>query len=443
MAHYTKEEILRIVEEEDVEFIRMQFTDIFGVLKNMAITKGQLEKALNNQCVIDGYSIDGLARIEESDVYLAPDLDTFAIFPWRPQQGKVARLICDMVDINGRPKETDPRWVLKKVLAEAKDMGYVFDVGPECEFFLFETDDNGQPTTITHEHAGYFDLGPLDQGENSRRDMVLMLEEMGYDILSSHHEISPSQHEIDFRYDEALTTADNVMTFKLVIKTLAKRHGMYATFMPKPKSDTEGSGMHINMSLTKNGKNIFYDKKDPLQLSREAYYFMGGIIKHIRAITAVTNPLVNSYKRLLPGFEAPVYIAWSVANRSSLIRIPAVRGENARIELRSPDPAANPYLALAVCLKAGLDGIKNKILPPERVDKNIYAMTEEERKAAGIFGLPINLLEAVDALCEDELIMDTLGHDLVHQYVKAKKEEWNQYHAQITSWEVEQYLYKH
>ncbi len=443
MAHYTKEDILRIVEEEDVEFIRMQFTDMFGVLKNMAVTAGQLEKALDNRCVIDGYSIEGLARIEESDMYLVPDLDTFTIFPWRPQQGKVARLICNVVDINGNPNRNDSRYVLQQVIQEAKDMGYTFEAGPEVEFFLFETDDNGQPTTITHEHAGYFDLGPLDQGENLRRDMVLMLEEMGYDILSSHHEIAPSQHEIDFKYDEALVTADNVMTFKLVIKTLAKRHGMYATFMPKPKSDAEGSGMHINMSLSKEGKNVFYDPKNDLELSDEAYYFMGGIMKHISAITAITNPLVNSYKRLIPGFEAPVYVAWSMANRSSLIRIPASRGENTRIELRSPDPAANPYLALAVCLKAGLEGIKNKILPPGQVTKNIYAMTEKEREEAGIQALPANLKEALEALKQDSLIVETLGKELAEKYIASKKEEWSAYQAQITSWEVEQYLYQH
>jgi len=443
MAHYTKQDILRIVEEEDVEFIRMQFTDMFGVLKNMAITSGQLEKALDNQCLIDGYSIGGLASVEESDMYLVPDLDTFAIFPWRPQQGKVARLICNVVDVSDRPNASDSRYVLQQVLKEAADMGYSFDVGPECEFFLFETDDNGQPTTITHEHAGYFDLGPLDSGENLRRDIVLMLEQMGFDILSSHHEISPSQHEIDFKYDEALTSADNIMTFKLVVKTLAKRHGMYATFMPKPKSGAEGSGMHINMSLNRDGKNIFYDENDPYQMSEEAYYFMGGIMKHMMGMTAITNPLVNSYKRLIAGFEAPVYISWSVSNRSSMIRVPMIKGVNKHIELRSPDPAANPYLALAVCLKAGLDGIKNKIAPPEPIEKNLYNMSEKKLRENAFCRLPATLKEAIICMEQDALVLDTLGQDLAHKYINAKKQEWDQYHAQITTWEVEQYLYKH
>lgn len=443
MAHYTKEDILRIVEEEDVEFIRMQFTDMFGVLKNLAITSSQLPRALDNKCTVDGYSIAGMAEIEEADMYLIPDLDTFTIFPWRPQQGKVARLICDVVDINGKPNVNDSRYILKQVLREAADMGYTFDVGPECEFFLFETDDNGQPTTITHEHAGIFDLGPLDQGENLRRDIVLMLEEMGFDILTSHHEIAKSQHEIDFRYDEALKTADNVMTFKLVVKSLAKRHGKYATFMPKPTSGEEGSGMHINMSLHCGARNIFYDESDELHLSKEAYWFMGGIMKHIGAITAITNPLVNSYKRLIPGYDAPVYVAWSRANKSSLIRVPTNVGQHTRIELRSPDPAANPYLALAVCLKAGLDGIKNQIMPPARVDRNINAMTDAEREAMDIHALPLTLIEALYALKADEVIMDALGSSFADKYVEAKKQEWHEYSRQVTRWEVEHYLYKH
>ena len=406
MGRYTKQDIIRMVEEEDVEFIRLQFTDMFGTLKNIAITSSQLEKALNNECMFDGSSIEGFVRIEESDMYLHPDPDTFVIFPWRPQQGKVARIICDICTIDHTPFLGDPRYILQKMIKEAEELGYRFDVGPECEFFLFHTDDDGQPTTISHEKAGYFDLGPVDLGENARRDMVLTLEDMGYEIEASHHEVAPAQHEIDFKYDEALVTADNIMTFKLAVKTIAKRHGLFASFMPKPKYGINGSGMHINMSLAKDGKNIFSDPSDKNGLSREAYWFIGGIMKHMKGMTAITNPLVNSYKRLVPGYEAPVYIAWSATNRSPLIRIPSSRGEHTRIELRCPDPSANPYLALAVCLRAGLDGIVNHIDPPESVDCNIFDLTEEERKSRGIEAVPASLREAVSELEKDELIRD-------------------------------------
>ena len=306
MNNYTREDILRMVEEEDVGFIRLQFTDIFGTMKNIAITTSQLDKALNNEIMFDGSAIEGFARVEESDMYLHPDLNTFEIFPWRPQQGKVARLICDVYKPDGTPYESDPRYILKKVMAEAKEMGYEFNVGPELEFFLFHTDDDGLPTTLSHESAGYFDLGPLDLGENARRDMVLTLEDMGFEIESSHHEAAPAQHEIDFRYDEALTTADNIMTFKLVVKTIAKRHGLHATFMPKPKFGINGSGMHLNMSVSRDGINVFQDAKDEYGLSKEAYCFIGGIMKHMKALTFITNPSINSYKRLIPGYEAPV-----------------------------------------------------------------------------------------------------------------------------------------
>ena len=321
-------------------------------------------------------------------------------------------------------------------------MGCQFDVGPECEFFLYHTDDNGQPTTVTHERAGYFDLGPVDLGENARRDMVLTLEDMGFEIEASHHEVAPAQHEIDFRYDEALTTADNIMTFKLAVKTIAKRHGLHASFMPKPKTGINGSGMHINMSLSRDGKNIFADENDPMGLSKEAYYFIGGLMKHIKGMCAITNPLVNSYKRLVPGFEAPVYIAWSATNRSPLIRIPAERGEGTRIELRCPDPSANPYLVLAVCLAAGLDGIENQIMPPAGVDKNIFSMTEEQKDAEGIDSLPNNLLEAIHELEKDDLVKEVLGDHAYSRYIMAKKQEWAQYCSQVSNWELEQYLYR-
>ena len=438
--HYSKEDIMELAGDEDVEFIRLQFTDMFGSLKNVAITASQLEKALDNKCMFDGSSIEGFVRIEESDMYLYPDLSTLEIFPWRPQQGKVARLICDVYRPNGEPFEGDPRYILKRAIKEAADMGYTFEVGPECEFFLFHTDENGMPTTLTHEKAGYFDLGPLDLGENARRDMVLNLEDMGFVVEASHHEVAPAQHEIDFQYDEALATADNIMTFKLAVKTIAKRHGLHATFMPKPKFGVNGSGMHINMSLSKDGKNIFNDSSDKLGLSKEAYYFIGGIIRHMKGMTAVTNPLVNSYKRLVPGYEAPVYIAWSATNRSPLIRIPASLGEGTRIELRCPDPSANPYLALAVCLRAGLDGIANKIEPPASVDCNIFAMTEEEKRNLGIEAIPGTLIEAVYELEKDGFIQEVLGRHVSQKYIEAKKAEWANYRAQVTDWEINQYL---
>jgi glutamine synthetase len=443
MARYTKQDIIRIVEEEDVEFIRLQFTDMFGMLKNVAITASQLEKALDNKCMFDGSSIEGFVRIEESDMYLIPDLDTFEIFPWRPQQGRVARIICDIYRPNREPFEGDPRYVLRRAIEDAKKDGYTFQVGPECEFFLFHTDDNGLPTTISHERAGYFDLGPVDLGENARRDMVLCLEDMGFEIEASHHEVAPAQHEIDFKYKEAMHTADNIMTFKLAVKTIAKRHGLYATFMPKPKAECAGSGMHINMSLSRNGVNIFRDENDEYGLSKEAYYFIGGIMKHIKGMTLITNPLINSYKRMVPGYEAPIYIAWSAVNRSPLIRIPASRGESTRVELRSPDPAANPYLCLAVCLEAGLDGIRNKIEPPAGVHENVFDMSASQRKELGIEALPDNLLQAIEELEKDEFIKEVLGNHICDKYIAAKKEEWKQYREQITAWELNEYLYKY
>ena len=444
MSRYTKDDIFRMVEEEDVEFIRLQFTDIFGTLKNIAITSSQLEKALDNKCMFDGSSVEGFVRIEESDMYLYPDYDTFEIFPWRPQQGKVARLICDVYTPDGKPFEGDPRWILKKTIKEANDLGYRFDVGPECEFFLFHTDDNGLPTTLSHEKAGYFDLGPNDLGENIRRDMVLTLEDMGFEIEASHHEVAPAQHEIDFKYDEALKTADNIQTFKMTVKTIAKRHGLYATFMPKPKFGISGSGMHINMSLaTEEGKNIFADENGKIGLSDDAYHFIAGIMKHARGMSAITNPLVNSYKRLVPGYEAPVYIAWSAKNRSPLIRIPASRGNGTRVELRNPDPTANPYLVLALCLAAGLDGIKNKIEVPDSVDCNIYEMTPGERRAAGIENMPADLKEAVDCLVADEFLCSVLGEHITTKYVEAKMKEWENYTTRVSQWEIDEYLYKY
>ena len=442
MSKYTKQDIIRMVDEEDVEFIRLQFTDMFGTLKNVAITASQLEKALDNLCMFDGSSIEGFVRIEESDMYLYPDLDTFVVFPWRPQQGKVARIICDVYTADKKPFEGDPRYVLKKAVADAKEMGYRFDVGPECEFFLFDQDEDGQPTTISTERAGYFDLGPVDLGENARRDMVLTLEDMGFEIEASHHEVAPAQHEIDFRYDEALQTADNIMTFKLAVKTIAKRHGLFASFMPKPRQGINGSGMHVNMSLSRDGKNIFEDPDGELGLSKEAYWFIGGIMKHMKGLTVMTNPLVNSYKRLVPGYEAPIHIAWSVTNRSPLIRIPSTRGAGTRVELRSPDPSANPYLVLAGCLEAGLDGIRNQIEPPAAVWENVFEMQSSEKKERGIELLPVDLGAALDEFKKDAYLQEVFGSHISGKYVEAKEAEWAEYRTQVTDWEIEKYLYK-
>jgi len=444
MPLFSKDDILRIAREQDIKFIRLQFTDIFGILKNVAITVEQLEKALANKCMFDGSSIEGFVRIEESDMYLHPDTSTFAIFPWRPQTGKVARLICDVYNSDGTPFEGDPRYILKKSIQKATAMGYdAFNVGPECEFFLFLTDSEGNPTTTTHDNAGYFDLGPVDLGENARRDMCLVLEEMGFEVEASHHEVAPGQHEIDFKYDEALLTADNIMTFKLVVKTVAQRNGLHATFLPKPLFGVSGSGMHTNMSLFKNGENAFYDENDPLHLSKDAYYFIGGIMKNMRSIVAITNPIVNSYKRLVPGYEAPVYVAWSPRNRSPLVRIPAANGSATRIELRCPDPSCNPYLAFAAILSAGLDGIENKIEPPVSIDKNIYQMTADQRLELGIEALPSSLKEALDELSKSKLAKEVLGDHVFNKFIEAKTEEWNEYSSRVTEWEVNQYLTKY
>lgn len=437
---YTLEDIKNMVEEQDVRFIRLQFTDIFGNMKNVAITPSQLDKALANQCMFDGSSIEGFVRIEESDMYLRPDLDTFVIFPWRPQQGKVARLICDVYTTDGKPFEGDPRQVLKRSLAEAAAMGFTLDVGPELEFFLFDYDEHGKPTTKSPDEGGYFDLEPVGQGEDVRREIVLALEEMGYEVEASHHEVAQAQHEIDFHFDEALHTADSIMTFKLAIRSIARRYGVHASFMPKPIFGKSGSGMHINLSLCRDGQNVFEDPDSPDGLSDIARHFIAGIMAHIKGMSAITNPLVNSYKRLVPGYEAPCYIAWSYHNRSPLIRIPAARGSNTRIELRSPDPCCNPYLTLALCLSAGLDGIRRGLQPARPIDANIYLMDEAERLGNGIESLPASLDEALDDMMQDHLVLDTLGDHVVSKYIPAKRSEWEDYRSQVTPWELDQYL---
>ena len=438
---YTKEDIIRKVREEDIEFVRLQFTDIFGQLKNVAITASQLEKALNDQIMFDGSSIEGFTRIHESDQCLYPDLNSFAILPWHSVHGKVARLICDVYNTDGTPFVGDPRGVLRRVLKRAEDMGYdTFNIGPELEFFLFEQDEQGRATTKTRDEAGYFDLGPLDNGDVTRRKICVELEKLGFEIEASHHECAPGQHEIDFKYSDALDGADKIMTFKLAVKIIAQKTGLHATFMPKPIFGIAGSGMHMNMSLFKNGENVFYDPEGEYGLSKTALAFIAGILEHVKGFTAITNPLVNSYKRLGAGYEAPRYKAWSSANRSTLIRIPSVRGQSTRVELRSPDPSCNPYLAVAACLAAGLDGIAQGLEPPEEISGDVYAMDDAARAAQNIGALPETLKDALDALERDKLMMDVLGEHVARHYIQGKRKEWNEYQTRVSSWELEKYL---
>lgn len=437
---YTKEDILRIAKEKKVEFVRLQFTDVFGTPKNVAITVKQLSKALDGECMFDGSSIEGFVRIDESDMYLKPDLDSFSVFPWRPE---TARMMCDVYSTDGTPFMGDPRNVLKKVIKEAEDMGYSFNVGPECEFFLFKRDENGNPTTQTADKAGYFDLGTIDLGENCRRDMCVALEKIGFEIEASHHECADGQHEIGFRFGEVLRVADDVVTFKYVVKTIADRHGLHATFMPKPVYGICGSGMHTNMSLFKDGKNAFCDPDDELGLSSDAYSFIAGVMEHIKGITSFANPLVNSYKRLVPGYEAPVYISWSASNRSSLLRIPSARGKATRVELRSPDPSCNPYLEMALCLAAGLDGIKRGLKPVPPTYANLYDMSEEELKANNIETLPKTLEEAINESIKDPFIKETVGEHVFEKYIEGKKAEWHAYSTAVSQWEIDRYLIKY
>ena len=442
MEKYRKTEILQIVEEEGVEFIRLQFTDMFGTLKNVAVPVSCLEKAMDDRCTIDLASLNGFAKEEETELYLKPDFSTFTILPWRPQNGKVARFLCDVCTEDGSEYELSPRLILKRALEKAEKQGYTLEVNPECEFFLFHTDDDGMPTTVSHERAGYLDTSPIDLGENTRRDIILTLEEMGYQITSSHHEIAPAQHEIDFKYDNALRTADNILTFKFIVKYIAKRHGLYASFMPKPITGVDGSGMHLNMSLWKNGKNIFADSKNDLGISEEAFHFMAGVMEHANEMCLITNPLVNSYKRIVPGYEAPVDVSWSPSNRSPLIRVPAARGSGTRLEFRSPDSAANPYLALAVSLAAGLDGIKRKLTPGKGSMKNQYEMAEGEKQEAGINTLPRDMKEALEIFKQSTYMKELLGDHIFNKYVEAKSAEWESYQKFVSQWEVDRYLYK-
>ena len=447
MKQYTKEDILKQAKENGVEFIRLQFTDLFGKMKNVAITVSQLEKALDNECMFDGSSIDGFVRIDESDMYLHPDFNTWSIVPWRKKDEiQTGRLICSVYkNDNKTPFEGDPRNIFKKVIREAADMGYGFNVGPECEFFLFKLDEEGKPTLQTGDEAGYFDLNPIDHGENCRRDICLALEKMGYVIEASHHEVAEGQHEIDFQFGEGLMTADRVMTFKHVVKTYATKHGLHATFMPKPICGINGSGMHTNMSLynLKTGKNVFDDPNGELGLSKEAYAFIAGIMEHIKGIAAFSNPTVNSYKRLVPGYEAPTYLVWSTSNRSCLVRIPASRGKGTRVELRCPDPTCNPYLEMALCLAAGLDGIKKGLVPKPAYDENVFALSSEELEKEKIDCLPGSLEEAIREAEKDTFIKETLGAHIFDNYIEGEKREWDEYKMQVSAWEVDRYMIGH
>ncbi|HYG60139.1 MAG TPA: type I glutamate--ammonia ligase [Symbiobacteriaceae bacterium] len=439
----TKEEVMERVRELDVRFIRLQFTDILGVTKNVDIPAEQLPKALDGQLLFDGSSIEGFVRIEESDMLLQPDPTTFAVFPWQEQgEGATARIICDIFNADGTPFLGDPRTTLKRIMAEAEAMGYCFMVGPEPEFFLFQRDPDGKPTTKPTDQASYFDLGPVDRGEECRRDCVLNLQKMGFEIESSHHEVAPGQHEIDFKYTDAVAAADNITTFRFVVRTIAIQHGLHASFMPKPIMGVNGSGMHMHMSLMSKDRtsNAFYDPNVPGGISQVHMQFIAGLLAHAKAFTAVCNPLVNSYKRLVPGYEAPVHLAWSERNRSPLIRIPARRGKSTRLELRSPDPSCNPYLALAAVLAAGLDGIKNKMQAPAPVNRNVYLMSPEERMAEGIEMLPGNLREALRELEADDVIRDALGPHILGNFIEAKMIEWDIYRTQVHQWELDQYL---
>lgn len=438
----TREEILKIIEEENVNFFRLQFVDIFGFMKNVAIPRSQIEKALDGQMMFDGSSIDGFVRINESDMYLKPDYDTFTVLPWRDQSGSnAARIICDVHKSDGTPFEGCPRVNLKRVIAEAKELGYTMNVGTECEFFLFARDEDGFSTTDTDDVAGYFDVDPDDSGINCRRKIIETLEEMGFEIEASHHEVAEGQHEINFKYADALAAADNTLTYKWVVRSIAAEFGLHATFMPKPIFGINGSGMHTNQSLFNlDGTNAFYDESAPLQLSETAYKYIAGIVKNAKSFVAVTNPLVNSYKRLVAGYEAPVYVAWSASNRSALIRIPASRGMGTRTEVRCPDPSCNPYLAFAMMLTSGLDGVKNNLAAPASVDLDIFEMTPAEKEAAGIESLPANLQEAVEAFKNNPLSKEALGEHIFEKYIEGKEAEWDSYRTAVTDWELQNYL---
>ncbi|MBP3925238.1 type I glutamate--ammonia ligase [bacterium] len=439
--NYTRADIKSLIEEHNIKFIKLQFVDINGQVKNMTIPSAHIDKVLDNEIMLDGSSIKGFRSIETSDMYFYPDINTFQILPWRERDGvNSARLICDIYNSDGTPFEGCPRCNLKRVMKEAEKMGFSMNMGPEAEFFLFAKDKDGKVTTTTQDRAGYYDVGPEDLGEDVRSDIVLTLQKMGFDIEASHHEVADGQHEVDFKYADLLTTADNVATFKIAVKAIASHHNLHATFMPKPIFGINGSGMHCNVSLFKDGKNAFYDENAEYQLSDVAKYSIGGMLKHVKSITAILNPTVNSFKRLVPGYEAPVYLAWSLANRSALLRVPAKRGNATRVELRSPDPACNPYLAFAAILEACLDGVRNKIDPPAPVESNIYKLTTKERKKQRIESLPGDLSDALDCFDKSLVARAALGDHIFNEFMSAKKKEWDSFRTYVSQWEIDRYL---
>lgn len=438
---YTNEDIIRMIEENNVKFIRLQFVDMNGQMKNLSIPSEHIDKALANEMMLDGSSIKGFRTIETSDMLFYPDKNTFAILPWKTKDDyKVARLICDIHNSDGTPFEGCPRCNLKRLMKQAQDMGYSMNIGPEAEFFLFKKDENGNPTTIANDKSNYYGVGPEDLGEDVRGDIVLSLKKMGFDIEASHHEGAAGQHEIDFKYADALTAADNVVTFKYAVKAISAKYNLHATFMPKPVYGVNGSGMHCNISLFKDGQNAFFNENEPYQLSKEAMYSIGGLLKNVKNFTAVTNPTVNSYKRLVPGYEAPVYLAWSLSNRSALLRVPAKRGNATRVELRSPDPSCNPYLAFAVILEACLDGIRNEIEPPSVVEANIYKLSSKERKKQKIEALPGSLKEALEMMNKSLVVRAALGEHIYNEFFTSKAKEWDQFRTYVSQWELDKYI---
>jgi len=438
----SKEDVVKLCNANDVQFIRLQFCDIHGHVKNMSVPVGQLDKALDNKVMLDGSSIRGFRTIETSDMYFNPDISTFKVLPWRPREGAVARFICDIYNPDGTPFDGCPRNNLKRVLKKAKDLGYTFNIGPECEFFLFETTEEGFPSTKYTDLGGYYDVEPQDVGADIRRSIIQTLQQLDFEVEASHHEVAPSQHEIDFKYADALTTADNVITLKWASKTIANEYGMYITFMPKPILGVNGSGMHTNMSLSSiDGQNLFYDANKPDGISDLMRNFTAGILKHVKDFSAVTNPLVNSYKRIVPGYEAPVYIAWSQSNRSALIRIPASRGQSTRVELRSPDPSCNPYLSFAVMLEAGLEGIANKLEPPKEVNENIYKLELHTLEERDINALPGSLDEALVYMEKSSLVKSALGDHIYKHFIETKHKEFQEYRAYVSQWEIDHYLH--
>ena len=438
---FTNDKIKEVIDKEDIAFINLQFVDINGQVKNLTIPSEHIDKILNNEIMLDGSSIKGFRSIETSDMLFFPDINTFEIIPWGECYGvKTARLICDIYNSDGTPFEGCPRCNLKRIMREAEELGFTMNMGPEAEFFLFAKDENGKVVPKTQDKAGYYDVGPKDLGEDVRADIVLTLKQMGFDIEASHHEVADGQHEIDFKYADLLTAADNIATFRIAVKAIAAKHNLHATFMPKPIYGINGSGMHCNISLFKNGKNAFFDEKAEYQLSDVAKYSIGGLLKHIKSITAVLNPTVNSFKRLVPGYEAPVYLAWSLANRSALLRVPAKRGSSTRVELRSPDPACNPYIAFAAILEACLDGVRNKIDPPAPVESNIYNLTIRERKKQRIESLPGDLSEALEAFDKSLVTRAALGEHMFNEFMAAKKKEWDSFRTYVSQWELEKYL---